>query len=86
MEFIEKWVKANHQLSDTEITNKVSILEKAINPLLGKSIVPRYPIYMLTLLKEIEKGNSTQNISSSAYYYDILIKDLLLNIEFRENA
>lgn len=87
MEFIERWVKANHkELDDSALNTKVSILEKSLNPLLGKNIVPRYPIYILTLLKEIEKGHSAQNVSSSAYYYDILIKDLLLNIEFKMNA
>lgn len=87
MEFIERWVKANHkELDDSALNTKVSILEKSLNPLLGKNIVPRYPIYILTLLKEIEKGHSAQNVSSSAYYYDILIKDLLLSIEFKMNA
>ncbi len=55
-------------------------LEKLVNSVIGKNLVPSFPIYILTILQANELV-SNQNFEQSTFghYYDVLIKSTLGN-------
>ncbi|TQR15502.1 metallophosphoesterase family protein [Psychrobacillus vulpis] len=85
---VEKWILLGQEetLTEEELIIKKDRVERILDPLLGKSFVPRYPIYLLVILKAIESGNPHNfDKSSNGYYYEVLIKDLLGTIQLANN-
>ena len=77
---IHKWrsIGNDYSLSTGELIERVDKAEKTLNLVLGKNLVPRVPIYLLTLLQSLESSNPLE-IKNSAYghYYQYLITEAL---------
>ena len=79
-QLIKKWrnIGDDYSLSSAELSSRVDSAEKILNAVLGKNLVPRVPIYLLTLLQSLESVNPT-DIRNAAFghYYHFLISDAL---------
>lgn len=76
-DLIKKWLDLNDIGK-----NKVSIpygIEKIINQVIGKNLVPSYPFYILIILQTTELiPNEDFQESTLGHYYDVLIKASLI--------
>lgn len=80
LELIRKWI----DLMDDEFENdqakefQIKELSKIVNSVIGKNLIPSFPVYILTILQANEL-NSTTNFEQSTFghYYDVLIKSAL---------
>ncbi|MED5015867.1 metallophosphoesterase [Paenibacillus chibensis] len=87
-EFIEKWVTLGQRdtLENSMLLREVDRINRAIKPIIMQSYVPRYPLYLLIIIKTVEAGKPHNfEKSSNAYYFEVLIKDSLSNLEI-ENS
>jgi predicted phosphodiesterase len=79
-ELICKWVSLFSEDFENEIekASQIKELEKTINSVIGKNLVPSQAIYILTILQASEISNN-QNFEQSTFghYYDVLIKSAL---------
>ena len=78
-EIIEKWIKIGRaeRLSLTELHNEKARYAKIINTTIGNNFIPKYPIFVLTLLQAFEAGNVKLQGSSYGHYYHYLISQSL---------
>ncbi|GGI12569.1 metallophosphoesterase [Gottfriedia solisilvae] len=87
-EFIEKWVSLGQTetIESNELIKEIDRLKRLIQPVIMQSFVPKFPLYLLIILKTIESG-TPHNLekSSNGYYFEILIKDSLASIEIENN-
>lgn len=67
-ELIRKWSSLGDGSGrdSNDIFNLLDQAEKSINAIVGKNLVPRVPIYLLTLLQSLELGQSA-DLQNSAY-------------------
>lgn len=67
-ELIRKWSSLGDGSGrdSNDIFNMLDQAEKSINAIIGKNLVPRVPIYLLTLLQSLELGQSAE-LQNSAY-------------------
>lgn len=73
-ELIRKWCMLDGVTSRKELDQRVQRVEGALNSVIGRNIVPAYPLYVLVLLQEIESSHSAALQSSGlAHYYHFLI-------------
>jgi len=87
-ELIEKWNKLGReqQLEEEEHVKLNDTAIRLINTVIGKNIVPSYPIFILTLLQSIETGNSNDLKSSSqGHYYNYLITHYLGKLKLKSD-
>ena len=79
-ELIKRWTDLFSDEFNDEASKISHIyqLEKIVDSVLGKNLVPSYPIYILTILQANEL-TSGQNLEQSTFghYYDVLIKSAL---------
>ena len=77
-ELIEKWIGFTDHENEKEKVAFLYEVEKLINSVIGKNLVPGYPLYILTLLQSTELFPS-ENFEQSTFghYYDILIRSAL---------
>lgn len=79
-ELITKWVDLFSEDFENEVdkVSHINQLEKTINSVVGKNLVPSQPIYILTILQTSEVANN-QNFEQSTFghYYDVLIRSAL---------
>lgn len=77
---IEKWVSlGQHEtIQMSELHEKKIEISKMTNIAIGNNFIPRYPIYLITLLQAFEAG-STSSLQGSSYghYYHYLIVQAL---------
>lgn len=76
---IEKWVSLGRNLSleKEELTHRIRHAETLISTLLGKNLVPPYPLFVLTILQQIEVATPLETTASSgsfAYIYEVLLR------------
>ncbi|GGB61850.1 metallophosphoesterase [Fictibacillus barbaricus] len=87
-EFIENWVSLGQRetLEDSDLLKEVDRINRIMKPILMQSYVPKFPLYLLIIIKTIETG-TPHNLdkSSNGYYFEILIKDSLAAIEIENN-
>ena len=85
-ELVTKWVSLGQEEVMTEdklVREKDSMLQ-ALRPIISNGVVPKYPIYLLIMLKAIENGQPHDlSKSSNGYYFEVLIKDALSTIEIK---
>ncbi|WP_128099980.1 hypothetical protein [Paenibacillus sp. DCT19] len=87
-EFIEKWVSLGQRdiLESNDLLKEIDRINRAIKPIIMQSYVPKFPIYLLVIIKTIEAGKPHNfEKSSNAYYFEVLIKDSLTSLEI-ENS
>ncbi|MFT9817787.1 metallophosphoesterase [Lysinibacillus sp. NPDC056185] len=87
-ELIEKWVLlGQHETIDrAKLLKEIDIKKHGMAPILRNGFVPKYPLYMLMILSSME-SRQPHNLekSSNGYYFEILIKDSLVNLEIEFN-
>ncbi|MTI80060.1 MAG: hypothetical protein FH758_04105 [Firmicutes bacterium] len=82
-ELIKKWYSIGREfiITDDELEYKSIEIEKTVNQLLGRNLLPSYPIFILIILQQLETNKKNiQSLSSYGYLYGSLITDSLLNI------
>lgn len=85
-ELINKWYEIGFEqfITEDELTRKNLNATNTINTIIGKGLVPAYPIFLLLILQSIETGNyNTLKESSYGYYYSMLITNSLSRIELK---
>ena len=74
---IERWVRLGREesLSDVEADHEVMRVERQLDALIGKSLFPAYPLFILTVLQTIEamSGLQTAQVGTYGYVYESLI-------------
>jgi len=77
---IEKWITlgATSNYDHESLARKVSEVERLIDTILGKNLLPAHPIFILPMLQQLE-ANTTVSTKSGAYgyLYEILITTAL---------
>ncbi len=79
---IDRWIGLGQEYNSDEraLTQKVDMLELQIRELLGKNLLPSYPIFVLIILQTYESQQALHTASGSyGYYYEALITAALHN-------
>ncbi|SER04765.1 3',5'-cyclic AMP phosphodiesterase CpdA [Amphritea atlantica] len=79
-ELIKKWrsLGDDYNLSQKELLVRVDSAEKTLNSVIGKNLVPKIPIYILTILQSLESGNKSDfHNGGLGHYYHYLITEAL---------
>ncbi|WP_019864583.1 STAND family AAA ATPase [Methylovulum miyakonense] len=73
-QLIKKWCLCGTVNTKPELDEQVHKIEGLVNTIIGKSLVPSQPIYLLILIQSCQRDqqNELQN-SSFAYYYQYII-------------
>ena len=75
-ELINKWnvLGREAELEEEELVKANDVAIRLINSVIGKNLVPSYPIFIITLLQSIEAGTPHDlKTSSQGHYYNFLI-------------
>ncbi len=81
MEIINKWnILEEDHLEGNDLLRKNDNAERVVNDIIGKNLIPAYPIYLLTILQSIESftGQSPE-FSLHGYYYQLIINQAIGN-------
>ncbi len=81
---IKKWytIGREYSVSEKDLLEKCEKIGKLIDTVIGKGLVPSYPIYILLLLNQYEVANNIDTkISSYGYLYQTLINNMLMSID-----
>jgi hypothetical protein len=82
-QLIQRWFELGDELGgesieEVEIGYKVLEVERTINTVLGRKLLPSYPVFVLSLLQILESGKSLNTITGSyGYIYETLIASAL---------
>lgn len=78
-ELIKKWNGiGSDQLEPNELIRLNNETERHVESIIGKSFVPSYPIYLLTILQAKEASTAQKpEYSIHGFYYELLINDSL---------
>jgi hypothetical protein len=79
---IEAWVRlgADDTVDERDTAFSTADVERTVDTLLGKGLVPAYPLYILIILQSYELRTSLQTASGAlGHYYEILILHSLQN-------
>jgi predicted MPP superfamily phosphohydrolase len=73
---IEKWITlgVEHLTEKASLSQQIEKAEEHINTILGKNLLPAYPIFILSMLQQIEAGTPVETKSGSyGYFYEVFI-------------
>jgi len=79
-QLIEKWHYLGREdtLEADELGKEISRSDKAISTLIGRDVLPHYPVTILTLLQLMETNEAPNTANGSyGYLYEVLIKTAL---------
>ena len=80
---INKWniLGREEYIEEDELIRKIDEAKKLIDSIIGKNLVPSYPIFLLTLLQAMEIGYP-HNLEESSYghYYQFLISEAISKV------
>ncbi|GAA0743228.1 metallophosphoesterase [Gaetbulibacter jejuensis] len=80
-ELIKKWsdlVNEDEYIDEKDKVNNYYQVEKIIDSIIGKNLVPSFPIYILIVLQSNELTTTASlEQSTFGYYYDVLIKSAI---------
>jgi predicted MPP superfamily phosphohydrolase len=76
---IEKWVNLGEPAAtDEEIARVIGGIEQTVTGLLGRNLLPSFPLFVLIILQSYEAQNVLRTTAGSlGYYYEILIFTVL---------
>lgn len=77
---IEKWITlgATSNYDRESLAHKVTEVERVIDTVLGKSLLPAYPIFILCMSQQLEAGTPLSTKSGAyGYLYEVLITTAL---------
>lgn len=73
---IEKWLSlgSEHLITEEDLAHQVNQVERLVNTILGKNLLPAHPIFVLVMLQQLEAAQPL-NTSTGAYgyFYELLI-------------
>lgn len=77
-QLIKKWVQLSTVTSMIELDRRVEEVESIVNTVVGKRLVPEFPLYLLILLQSSEqhRHGEIQNSGLSFYYQYLITKSL----------
>ncbi len=81
-ELIDRWMDLgqDHTTDEREFSQRVEAAESQIRALLGKNLLPSYPLFVLIILQTHESQQALNTASGSyGYYYETLITAALHN-------
>lgn len=88
-ELIERWIRIGNEykLEEHEVSVEVDKYTKQITEVIGKSFVPQMPIYILIILQSMafDRDLTEFNNQSNGYYYELLLKQMLVDIGISNN-
>ncbi len=79
-ELINRWVLLGQEftLSDAEKTAAVKQIEQVMRVVVGRNLMPSYPLFILTILQSHEAAGTKDTATGAfSYHWEILIKDQL---------
>jgi hypothetical protein len=82
-QLLQRWFELGDEpggesIEEVEIGYKVLEVERTINTVLGRKLLPSYPVFVLSLLQILESGKSLNTITGSyGYIYETLIASAL---------
>lgn len=84
---IRAWLSFGRE--DTEevdgIEKEVSRVDKTLSTLMGKNVLPHYPVTILTLLQMMESKETTNTANGAyGYMYEVLLKSALAKVNPRD--
>ena len=77
---IHRWISLGqeHEMADEEFEAKQKQYAHAIDTVIGKSLIPAYPVFILVILQQLEAGTQHKtNNGSYGYFYEYLITQSL---------
>lgn len=77
---IEKWLTIGnkHTLDPDELAHKIKHAERLTDTILGKNLLPSFPIFVLTILQQIETQQPLNTKTGAyGYFYEVLITSSL---------
>jgi predicted MPP superfamily phosphohydrolase len=75
-ELVSKWFNLSH--SSESLDHQIEFADKLISRVLGRGLVPSYPLYVLILLQGIEAGRAGELENSAlGHYYEYMILEAL---------
>lgn len=80
-ELIEKWCSLGIEdtIENEELLQRIIHIEKTIDTLRGRHLIPSHPIFILAMLQQIEAGTNLKTFSGAyGYIYEALITDALM--------
>jgi hypothetical protein len=80
---IEKWLHLGREdnVDSEEISKEVMTSDKTISTLIGRNVLPHYPVTILTLLQLLETTEVPNTANGSyGYLYEVLIKTALAGV------
>ncbi len=83
---VEKWHRLGFEITEpeTDLQHQIDVCEKMLNTLIGKNLVPSYPLTILTLLQTMEAATKPSTASGSyGYLYEALITAALARVSHR---
>lgn len=87
-ELIEKWniIGVEEFIEDDELIRKNDRAKNIIDVIIGRNLVPSYPLFLLTILQTIEIGYP-HNLEDSSYgpYYQLLIGEAITGVVDRHD-
>lgn len=81
---IERWYRLGQEytLEDETVIASVDRAERVINTVLGRNLLPPYPIFVLTVLQSLESHTSLNTAAGSyGYIYELLITAALTRVK-----
>lgn len=78
---IKKWVELDitNEFEMENVEVRINKLENELNNIIGNNYIPKYPIFLLTILSELDVlREDSGNISTYAYLYESLITRWLI--------
>jgi predicted phosphodiesterase len=80
---IEKWNKLGRDefIDDFDLYRKTDQAKEIVDSIVGKNLIPSYPLFIVTILQSIEAA-SYHNLSDSSHghYYEFLILQALIKV------
>ncbi|MFC4160764.1 STAND family AAA ATPase [Chitinimonas lacunae] len=75
---IKKWCSLSAVATKAELDQRIDEVESIVNAVIGRQLVPEYPIYLLILLQSCEqhRHGEIQNSGLSFYYQYLITKSL----------
>ncbi len=77
---VEQWMLLNDQLANDagELVRQTEFRNRVLDTVIGKNLVPAYPVYILGVLQASESGSAVNlQASVNAHYYELFIKNAL---------
>ncbi len=79
-DFVERWFERHGEGVDPPevFARRVVQATKTLDAVVGRNLVPAYPIYLIAILRALDEGVGVDlSVGSHGYYYELLIKTAL---------